>query len=128
MAKIMIVDDSGYARRVHRGILESAGHQVVEASTGLGALETYSLERPDVVLLDLSMADLGGVEVLRQLQGMDAESRVIVISADVQRSTEQSVMDAGAKRFIGKPAESTRMLREVAAVAPPAHSATEPRP
>jgi CheY-like chemotaxis protein len=118
MTKIMIVDDSGYARRVHRGILESAGYQVIEAATGLGALETYSLEHPDVVLLDLSMEDLSGVDVLRKLREMDAESRVIVISADVQRTTEQSVMDAGAKRFIGKPAESARLLREVAAVAP----------
>ena len=116
MAKVMIVDDSGYARRIHRGILESAGHSVVEASTGMGALETYYLERPSVVLLDLSMEDMGGVEVLKRLREIDATTNVIVISADVQRTTEQSVMDAGARRFLGKPADSARLLDEVKSV------------
>lgn len=113
MAKIMIVDDSNYARRVHRGILESAGHSVVEASTGMGALETYSLERPSIVVLDLSMEDMGGVAVLRRLRELDVSAAVIVVSADVQRSTEQSVMDAGAKRFLGKPVDAERLVDEV---------------
>jgi two-component system chemotaxis response regulator CheY len=113
MAKILIVDDSGYARRVHRGILESGGHAVVEASTGMGAIETYFLEKPDLALLDLSMEDMGGVEVLSRLQEMDPESRVIVISADVQRTTEEAVMAAGARRFLGKPVDQTRLLSAV---------------
>lgn len=116
MAKVMIVDDSGYARRVHRGILESDGHSVVEASTGMGALETFYLERPSVVLLDLSMEDMGGVEVLKRLREIDATTNVIVISADVQRTTEQTVMDAGARKFLGKPADSERIRSEVRAV------------
>jgi two-component system, chemotaxis family, chemotaxis protein CheY len=113
MAKILIVDDSGYARRVHRGILESGGHAVVEAATGMGAIETFFLEKPDLALLDLSMEDMGGVEVLSRLQEMDPESRVIVISADVQRTTEQAVMAAGARRFLGKPVDETRLLNAV---------------
>ncbi|HYC50566.1 MAG TPA: response regulator, partial [Gemmatimonadaceae bacterium] len=92
MAKLLIVDDSGYARRVHRGILESGGHTVVEAATGMAAIEAFFLEHPDLVLLDLSMEDMGGIDVLKRLQEMDATSRVMVISADVQRSTEQEVM------------------------------------
>ena len=113
MAKILIVDDSGYARRVHRGILESAGHTVVEASTGMGAVEVFFLEKPELVLLDLSMEDMGGVEVLTRLREIDAESRVIVISADVQRTTEQAVMSAGARRFLGKPADQAKLLATV---------------
>lgn len=113
MAKILIVDDSGYARRVHRGILESAGHSVVEASTGMGAVEAFFLEKPELVLLDLSMEDMGGVEVLTRLREIDAESRVIVISADVQRTTEQAVMSAGARRFLAKPADPAKLLSTV---------------
>lgn len=111
MGKILIVDDSGYARRVHRQILESGGHQVVEACTGMAALERFFLDAPDVVLLDLSMEDLGGLEVLKRLLEMDPDVRVIVISADVQRTTERMVLDAGAVRFIGKPA-GAEQLRE----------------
>lgn len=116
MAKILIVDDSGYARRVHRGILESAGHSVVEASTGMGAVEAFFLDKPELVLLDLSMEDMGGVEVLSRLREIDAESRVIVISADVQKTTEQAVMSAGARRFLGKPADQAKLLETITEV------------
>ena len=119
MARILIVDDSGYARRVHRGILESDGHEVLECSTGLGALEAYALQQPDLVLLDLSMEDMGGVDVLRRLREIDAASRVIVISADVQRTTEHSVREAGARRFLGKPVVPEVLLKEVEALLVP---------
>lgn len=113
MAKIMIVDDSAYARRVHRSILEKAGHSVVEASTGMGAIEMYTIERPAVVLLDLSMEDIGGVQVLRTLRQLDAAANVIVISADVQRSTADDVTSGGARRFIPKPASPDAILGAV---------------
>lgn len=116
MSKILVVDDSGYARRVHRSILESAGHAVLEASTGMTAIETFSLEKPDAVLLDLSMADLGGLEVLRTLRQMDDKARVVVLSADVQRSTEEAVMTAGARRFLGKPANADQLVKTIDAV------------
>ena len=116
MAKIMIVDDSAYARRVHRGILERAGHVVLEASTGSGALETFFHDHPDLVLLDLSMEDMSGIEVLRTLRRMDAGARVIVVSADVQRSTSDSVMTAGANRFLAKPANSDQLVATVSEV------------
>lgn len=113
MAKIMIVDDSAYARRVHRSILENAGHSVVEAATGTGGIETFSLEAPDIVLLDLSMEDIGGIEVLRTLRELNPKARVIVVSADVQRSTEESVMAGGARRFLAKPANAAQLVAAV---------------
>ena len=109
MSKILVVDDSGYARRVHRGILEAAGHAILEAATGMTAIETYSLERPDAVVLDLSMADLGGLEVLKTLREMDTSARVIVLSADVQRTTEDAAMSAGAARFRPLPSRLRRV-------------------
>ena len=116
MSKILVVDDSGYARRVHRSILESAGHTVLEASTGMTAIESYSIEKPDLVVLDLSMADLGGLEVLKTLRELDDKARVIVLSADVQRTTEEAAMSAGARRFLAKPANAEQLMRTVAAV------------
>ena len=112
----MVVDDSTYARRVHRGILARAGHTVLEAGTGTTAIETFSLERPDIVLLDLSMADIGGMDVLRTLRELDASTRVIVVSADVQKSTEQAVMSGGAARFVRKPASPEDLVAAVTAV------------
>jgi two-component system, chemotaxis family, chemotaxis protein CheY len=114
MAKVLVVDDSNYARRVHGRILENNGHTVLEQSTGMGAIETFSLENPDLVLLDLSMEDLGGIDVLKTIRQLDPEARVIVISADVQKTTEQRAMDAGASKFIGKPANEQTLLSAVA--------------
>jgi two-component system chemotaxis response regulator CheY len=116
MATILIVDDSAYARRVHRAILETAGHSVIEASSGTSAIERFTLEQPDIVLLDLSMEDIGGIDVLRTLRALTGEAKVIVVSADVQRSTEQAVLDAGASRFIPKPAKSEQLVAAVAAM------------
>ncbi len=104
MARIIVVDDSGYTRRVHRRILEGAGHQVAEAATGSAGLEAYFLDRPDLVVLDLAMEDMSGLDVLARLRELDPDARVVVVSADVQRSTAELVRDAGAVRFVGKPA------------------------
>jgi len=116
MATIMVVDDSGYARRTHRRILESVGHTVIEAASGMAAIESFFLNRPDLVLLDLSMEDIGGLDVLQKFRELDANARVIVISADVQRSTERLVADAGALSFLGKPAAPAQLLDTVASL------------
>ena len=114
MPRILIVDDSAYARRVHRAILERAGHEVIEVATGTGAIESCMLGRPDVVILDLSMEDIGGLQVLETLHALNMTAPVIVVSADVQRSTENAVMTAGAARFLGKPANGDQLVAAVA--------------
>ena len=116
MATIMIVDDSNYTRRTHRRILESEGHTVHEAATGMAAIEGYFVYRPDLVVLDLTMEDMGGIEVLEKLRELDADARVIVVSADVQRSTTRLVADSGALRFLGKPVTPEGLLETVRAV------------
>lgn len=110
MAQILVVDDSGYARKMMRKTLEQANHSVAEASGGMAAIESYYLSRPDLVLLDLTMEDLGGLEVLRKLREIDQHARVIVVSADVQTSTTKLAEDAGAAHFIGKPVDTQKLL------------------
>ena len=112
-ARILIVDDSAYARRMLKNLLETNGFSVTEANTGMSGIESYFLNKPDVVLLDLTMEDMTGVEVLTRLKEMDAGARVIVISADVQSTTEDVVLKAGAIRFLGKPAPGDTILAAV---------------
>ncbi len=114
MASILVVDDSGYARRLLRTLLEANGHAVAEAGSGMAALESYFVQRPDLVLLDLTMEDMSGMDVLARLREVDSAARVIVISADVQRTTAQLVMEAGAYRFLGKPASRDEVLAAIA--------------
>lgn len=113
MATVMIVDDSGYTRRTHRRILESAGHAVLEADTGMAAIESFALNRPDLVLLDLTMTDMSGLQVLEKLREISGDARVVVVSADVQRSTATLVTDSGAMRFLGKPVTPAELLDTV---------------
>jgi two-component system chemotaxis response regulator CheY len=109
--KILIVDDSGLARRTLRQILESAGYEVAEASDGLNALERYFLERPDVVMLDLVMKGMYGLEVLTKLRELDHRAKVIVVSADIQTSSHDLVEQAGGAAFVNKPFDRDDILK-----------------
>ena len=101
--KILIVDDSALSRRTLRRIVESAGYEAVEADDGMAALEIYFLEKPRLVLLDLVMKGMYGLDVLLKLREMDPQVRVVVASADIQSSTRQMADEAGALGFINKP-------------------------
>ena len=113
--KILIVDDSSLSRRTLRRILESAEYDIVEADDGMMALETYFLEKPSLVLLDLVMKGMYGLDVLVKLREMDQQARVVVASADIQSSTRKMVDEAGALGFINKPFISEQVLATVEA-------------
>ncbi len=109
-AKVLIVDDSNLARRNLRQILEPAGYDVVEAEDGLVALERYFLDKPDVVLLDLVMRGMYGLDVLKKLRELDPAARVLVVSADVQSSSHTMAEEAGARGFVNKPFDRDEIL------------------
>jgi two-component system chemotaxis response regulator CheY len=117
MATILIVDDSSLSRRTSRRILEAGGHQVRDVADGMSALEQYALDRPDIVLLDVTMADMNGLEVLRQLRAIDPAARVVMATADVQTSTRELALASGALGFVTKPLNSELVLAAVAAAA-----------
>jgi CheY-like chemotaxis protein len=110
--KILVVDDSSLARRMTRRILEDLGHEVEEVSNGAEALEQFLLKRHDVVVLDLLMPGVDGVEVLQKLREMNPQVPVIVLTADIQRTTRDLVKDAGAVAMVNKPV-SKEQLSEV---------------
>jgi two-component system chemotaxis response regulator CheY len=114
-AKILIVDDSALARRTLRGILESAGYEVVEAEDGVNALERYFLEKPDLVMLDLVMKGMYGLDVLTKLRELDRDAKVIVVSADIQTSSHELVEQAGGAAFVNKPYDRDDILTALAA-------------
>jgi two-component system chemotaxis response regulator CheY len=111
--KILIVDDSALARRTLRHILATAGYDVVEAEDGINALERYFLEKPDVVMLDLVMKGMYGLEVLARLRELDPAVKVIVVSADIQTSSHELVEQAGGAAFVNKPFDKDDILATV---------------
>jgi two-component system chemotaxis response regulator CheY len=111
--KVLLVDDSGLARRRVRQMLESDGYEVIEAEDGVVALERYFVDKPDLVLLDLVMRGMYGLEVLTKLRQLDPAARVVVVSADVQDSSREMVQAAGAQGFLVKPVQRDDMLATV---------------
>ena len=108
--RILIVDDSSLARRRARSILEAGGYDVIEADDGMAALERYFVDKPALVMLDLVMKGMYGLDVLAKLIELDPAVRVIVMSADVQTSSHDLVEAAGAVGFLVKPLDETAAL------------------
>jgi two-component system, chemotaxis family, chemotaxis protein CheY len=102
-AKILVVDDSGLARRLTRRSLEELGYEVEDVGDGAMALERYVLNQHDAVVLDLLMHGMYGVDVLVKLKELNPKLPVVVATADIQRTTREQVKDAGAAAMINKP-------------------------
>lgn len=113
--KILVVDDSGLARRLVRKILEELGYEVEDVSDGTQALERYVLNRHDAVILDLLMHGMYGVEVLEKLKELNPALPVIIATADIQRTTRDLVKAAGAVAMVNKPVVKEQ-LEEVLAI------------
>ena len=113
-AKILIVDDSSLARRTTRQSLEALGYIVEEAKDGAEALERYFLQRHDLVILDMVMTGMYGLEVLTKMRELNPEVRVIVATADIQISTREQAREAGAAAFLNKPIDREALADVVA--------------
>ncbi|MCX8061554.1 MAG: response regulator [Anaerolineales bacterium] len=114
MAKILIVDDSAYARHILKNALEKGGHQVVEATNGTEAMKQLPLENPDLVTLDLLMPGMQGQELLQHIKTFHPQIKVIVITADIQDDTRRELLAAGADEFLNKPIAAEVLLATVA--------------
>lgn len=114
--KILIVDDSALARRTLRQLLEEMGHAVEEASDGAQALERFYLGQPELVILDMVMTGMYGLEVLAKIREMKPDVRVIVVTADIQKSTADQVKEAGAKGLLNKPINRAALAAALEAV------------
>lgn len=109
--KILTADDSAFMRKLLIDILKGAGYEkIIEAENGRVAVEKYNKEKPDLVLLDIIMPELDGVQVLKQI---GPSAKVLMVSAVGQDSIIKDAMDSGAKGFIVKPFEKEKVLEEV---------------
>ena len=114
--KIMVVDDSAMSRRSLKRILESSNYEVIEADDGMTALEKYFLEKPDLVMLDMLMKGMYGLDVLTKLREIDKNARVVIVTADIQNSTREMAKEAGALDFINKPFAAESVLNVVTGI------------
>jgi two-component system, chemotaxis family, chemotaxis protein CheY len=100
--KILVIDDSTLSRNLLKRALVQE-HEIFEAEDGMRGLELFYLEHPDLVILDLTMPGLPGMEVLAKLRQIDPQSRIIIGTADVQEFSYRQAMELGATGFLSKP-------------------------
>ncbi len=115
--RCLVVDDSAFARRSIATILKKLGGCIVgEASDGMDALTFYSALRPDLVLLDITMPRLDGVETLRRIIEQDKNAKVIMVSSVGHKEMVWKAICLGAKSFVTKPYDpdyAGMIIREV---------------
>ena len=113
MAKILVVDDSKFARLTCKKLLLQNGHTVVEGETGAQALALYSSEQPDLTLLDITMPEMDGLTALKEIKRLDPAACVAMVTAMGQQSVIVEALKAGAGDFIVKPFDGERVLATV---------------
>jgi two-component system chemotaxis response regulator CheY len=114
---VLICDDAIFMRTMVGDILTQAGYDVVgEAETGLQAVERYRDLRPDLVTMDIVMPDMGGIDAVREIVKLDPEARVLMCSAMGQQALVVEAIQAGAKDFVVKPFQPSRVLEAVTRV------------
>jgi len=114
LALVLVVDDAQFMRLRLNKLLTEAGYEVVEAATGLEALEKYEERPADVVLMDITMPEMDGLTALKELRRRFPEAKVIMCTALGQQSAVLEAIKAGAKDFIVKPFQPDRVLQAVA--------------
>lgn len=110
---VLVVDDAAFMRLRLKKLLEDKGFEVVEAANGREAVEQYRAHQPDVVLMDITMPEMTGIEALAEIRTADPNAYVIMVSALGQQAMVINAIQAGAKDFIIKPYEPSRVVGAV---------------
>lgn len=114
MKRVMIVDDIPFIRSVIKDILVNGGFNVVgEASDGIEALALYKAIKPDVVLLDINMPILDGIETLKRIKKINKDAIVVMCSSLGDQENIINSISLGAKDFVVKPFRKERILSAI---------------
>ncbi len=112
--KILVVDDAAFMRMMIKEVLTKNGFDVVgEAENGAKAVEQFKALSPDLVIMDITMPEVNGIEALKKIREEDSSARVIMCSAMGQQAMVIEAIQAGAKDFIVKPFQADRVCEAV---------------
>ncbi|MCX9083905.1 MAG: response regulator [Candidatus Methanoperedens sp.] len=111
--KILLVDDAAFMRLMLKKIIVPTGNEVLEAVDGSDGVAKYKEHRPNLVLLDIIMPSMDGIECLKQIIAHDRNARVIMCSSIGQKTVVNDAIKIGARDFIIKPFDAERVLEAV---------------
>ena len=111
---VLVCDDAVFMRTMVSDILSQAGFTVVgEAENGKQAVEKYQQLKPDLVTMDIIMPEMGGIEAVKKITQLDPGARILMCSAMGQQALVQEALQAGARDFVVKPFQPSRVLEAV---------------
>ncbi len=114
-ARILLVDDAQFMRMMLKNILTGAGYEICgEGENGVQAIEKYKELKPDLVVMDMIMPEMGGIDAVRELVKIDPNARVLMCSAMGQQALVVEAIQVGAKDFVVKPFQPAGVLEAVA--------------
>lgn len=112
--RVLIVDDAMFMRMMLKDILSKNGYEVVgEAANGKEAIDKYIELRPDLVLLDITMPEMDGIEALKKIKMIEPKAKIIMCSAMGQQNMVIEAIQNGAIDFIVKPFQQNRVLESL---------------
>lgn len=111
MARIQIVDDAKFMRMLLTNIIKKTEHEVVgESENGKDAVQLYREIKPDLVTMDVTMPEMGGIEAMKEIRKDFPDAKIIMCSAMGQQMMVVEAIEAGAKDFIIKPFDESRVI------------------
>ncbi len=115
--KILLVDDAAFMRMMIKDTLTKNGYtSILEAADGEQAVEQFKLEKPDLIIMDITMPNKTGIEALREIKAIDSAAKIVMCSAMGQESMVVEAIKLGALDFIVKPFKPDRILQTVSKI------------
>jgi two-component system chemotaxis response regulator CheY len=112
--RVMLVDDASFMRMMLKNILVGSGYEVIgEAENGAKAVEQYKSLKPDLVIMDIIMPEMGGIDAVREIIKGNPSAKILMCSSMGQQSLVVEAIQAGAKDFIVKPFQPSNVLEAV---------------
>ncbi|AEE97176.1 response regulator [Mahella australiensis] len=110
----LVVDDSAFMRKVVKDMLMENGYdKIFEASNGVQAVEKAAQVKPDIVTMDITMPDMDGIQAVKELLKVSPKSNIIMCSALGQRNMVLEAIRSGAKEYVVKPFEKSRLMEAI---------------
>ncbi len=110
--RILVCDDAAFMRMMIKDILTKSGYEIAgEAENGKVAIEKYQETKPDLVLMDITMPEMSGVQALKEIRQIDPKAKIVMVSAMGQEAMVKEAIVSGAKSFIDKPYKEEQVIQ-----------------
>lgn len=114
MATVLLVDDLRFIKLIEKKVLEESGHQIIgDANDGLEAIKLYKELKPDIVIMDITMPNVNGIEALKKILEFEPKAKVIMCSALSHEKALYKAIKAGACEYIIKPFTTHRLVSSI---------------